>query len=113
MISDKIIRFHLYPQIYPSFIELSLNCGASNEFIETKKSGMAESQVNISQGNLKLTPIPLPPLAEQERIVAKVGKLMDTCVALEAEVAKSRAETDRLMQTILKEAFETKKPETE
>lgn len=105
MISDKIIRFHLYPQIYPAFIELSLNCGASNEFIETKKSGMAESQVNISQGNLKLTPVPLPPLAEQHRIVAKVEKLIDTCDALEAEVAKNRAETDRLMQTILKEAF--------
>lgn len=106
MISDKIIRFHLYPKIYPAFIELSLNCGASNEFIETKKSGMAESQVNISQGNLKLTPVPLPPLAEQHRIVAKVEKLMNTCAGLEAEVAKSRAETDRLMQTILKEAFE-------
>lgn len=48
----------------------------------------------------------LPPLAEQERIVAKVEKLMATCDALEAEVAKSRMETDRLMQTILKEAFD-------
>ncbi len=109
MISDKIIRFHLYPQIYPAFIELSLNCGASNEFIETKKSGMAESQVNISQGNLKLTPVPLPPLSEQHRIVTKVEKLMNTCNGLEAEVAKSRVETDRLMQTILKEAFENDK----
>lgn len=47
----------------------------------------------------------LPPLAEQHRIVAKVEQLMATCDALEAEVAKSRTETDRLMQTILKEAF--------
>lgn len=47
----------------------------------------------------------LPPLAEQHRIVAKVEQLTITCDALEAEVAKSRTETDRLMQTILKEAF--------
>lgn len=50
--------------------------------------------------------ISLPPLAEQGRTVAKVEKLMATCDALEAEVAKCRMETDRLMQTILKEAFE-------
>lgn len=48
----------------------------------------------------------LPPLAEQHRIVAKVEQLTITYDALEAEVAKSRTETDRLMQTILKEAFD-------
>lgn len=106
MISDKIIRFHSYSEIFPAFLELSLNCGASNEFIESKKSGMAESQVNISQGNLELTPVPIPPLAEQHRIVAKIEKLMATCDALEAEVKKSRTETDRLIQIVLKEAFE-------
>lgn len=65
----------------------------------------------VSQGNLNLNFIksfcvPLPPLFEQQRIVTKVENLMATCDALEAEVAKSRAETDRLMQTILKEAFD-------
>lgn len=110
MISDKIIRFHAYAQIIPAFLELALNCGASNEFIESKKSGMAESQVNISQGNLKLTPVPIAPINEQHRIVANIEQLMATCDALEAEVAKSRTETDRLMQTILKEAF-TEQPQ--
>ena len=51
------------------------------------------------------TYFPLPPLAEQHRIIAKVEKLMATCDALEAEIQKSRAETDRLMQTVLRESF--------
>lgn len=51
--------------------------------------------------------------AEEHRIVAKVEELMATCDALEVEVAKSRIETDRLMQTVLEEAFENKKMGTE
>lgn len=60
---------------------------------------------HLRVGDVENAMIPIPPLAEQYRIVAKVEQLMATCDALEAEVAKSRTETDRLMQTILKEAF--------
>jgi len=70
------------------------------------KYAPATAQKNINLGILNELLFPLPPLAEQHRIVAKVEKLMKTCDALEAEVAKSRMETDRLMQTILKEAFD-------
>jgi len=62
-----------------------------------------QDNISITKSNNLL--IPLPPLAEQHRIVAKVEKLMTTFDALEAEVQKSRTETDRLMQTVLKEAF--------
>lgn len=75
------------------------------------QSGMTAKGIKSSV--LKTLFIPLPPLAEQHRIVAKVEQLMKTCDALEAEVAKSRTEIDRLMQTILKEAFENKKAGTE
>lgn len=63
-------------------------------------------QPKLAINRIKSTLFPLPPLAEQDRIVAKIEQLMATCDALETEVAKSRAETDRLMQTILKEAFD-------
>lgn len=40
-------------------------------------------------------------------MITKVEKLIPACDTLEVEVAKSRIETDRLMQTVLKEAFST------
>ena len=45
--------------------------------------------------------IPLPPLAEQHRIVAKVDELMALCDRLEAEQSDAAAAHDRLVATLL------------
>ncbi len=42
-------------------------------------SGMDKQQVNVSQDKYKTVFIPLPPLAEQKRIVAKIEELMKYC----------------------------------
>jgi type I restriction enzyme S subunit len=51
---------------------------------------------------------PLPPLAEQERIVAKLEKLMKFCDELEANIKQGIKNADQLLQTALKEALEPK-----
>ena len=55
-----------------------------------------------------LNPLPLPPLKEQKRIVAKVDELMKLSDALEEQIRQSEEENERLMQAILQEAFEGK-----
>ncbi|MFA9370994.1 MAG: restriction endonuclease subunit S [Labilibaculum antarcticum] len=52
--------------------------------------------------------IPLPPLEEQKAIVKKVETLMQKCQALEQEIKTSEANAKKLMQAVLKEAFESK-----
>jgi type I restriction enzyme S subunit len=103
MISDKIIRFHLVAGIDPDFAALSMNAGHSSTVIEGLKSGMAASQVNISQPKLRSVPIPLPPLAEQRRIVAKVEQLMALVDALETQLAASRATAANLLSALVAE----------
>ena len=46
-------------------------------------------------------PIPLPPLAEQHRIVAKVDELMALCDRLEAEQSDAAAAHAKLVATLL------------
>jgi type I restriction enzyme S subunit len=103
MISDKIIRFHLVTGIDPDFAALSMNAGFSSTVVEGLKSGMAASQVNISQPKLRSVPIPLPPLAEQRRIVAKVEELMKLVDELETQLAASRATAANLLAALVAE----------
>ncbi|MBX7244059.1 MAG: restriction endonuclease subunit S [Candidatus Sumerlaeaceae bacterium] len=48
-------------------------------------------------------PIPLPPLAEQRRIVAKVDQLMALVDALETQLATSRATAENLLNAVITE----------
>ena len=51
---------------------------------------------SITRKQLENLPVPLPPLAEQHRIVAKVDELMALCHRLEAARAEREATRDRL-----------------
>ena len=51
-------------------------------------------------------PFPLPPLAEQKAIVAKVEKLLALCDQLESQITRNQSHAEQLMQAVLKEAFQ-------
>ena len=55
-----------------------------------------------------LNPFPIPPLAEQKRIVAKVDELMKLCDELGEQLRQSKQESKRLTQAVLHVAFEGK-----
>ena len=62
-------------------------------------------QPNLNLGLIKGLPIPLPPLAEQRRIVAEVERRLSVAQQAEATVEASLARAERLRQSILKQAF--------
>ena len=55
--------------------------------------------------NIRHVPIPLPPLAEQAAIVARVEALLGSSRLLAAEIAHTRTHAAHLLQAVLKEAF--------
>jgi type I restriction enzyme S subunit len=60
----------------------------------------------LQQGTLAAIPIPLPPLAEQHRIIAKVDALMALCDRLEATLATAYTTRQRLLEALLREALD-------
>ena len=55
---------------------------------------------------IKNTNIPLPPLEEQKEIVKKIESLFEICDELEKQINNAKINSEMLMQSILKEAFE-------
>ena len=101
MLSDKIVRAHpIGDEMLASFVVLALNAGWSKELIEIAKTGMAASQVNISQADLKAIPVPVCSRAEQHRIVARVEELMKLCDALEQSGRLADEQHARLTSTL-------------
>lgn len=56
---------------------------------------------NMSSKSLASIPLPLPPIADQDRIVAKVDELMALCDRLEAEQADAEAAHAKLVEALL------------
>ena len=71
------------------------------------EKSMGTGQPNVNGISLSQLLLPLPPLAEQHRIVAKVDLLMSLCDDLEARLVKGQAMAEKLthaaVSTILKE----------
>lgn len=63
---------------------------------------------NINAFAIRTGLVPLPPLAEQKAIVERVDKLMAMINALEKQVTERKDKSERLMQSVLREAFEGK-----
>jgi len=71
--------------------------------IDKHATGMTAK--GIKAANLKPLSIPIPPLAEQHRIVGKVDELMGLCDQLEASLIDTAATRRRLLDALLAEAL--------
>lgn len=89
------------PSIEPIQPFLAFFCRTPFYRNQTQKGGKGIGIQNLSKGDLESLLCPLPPLAEQQRIVAKVDELMALCDALEQESADALAAHQALVEILL------------
>nr|WP_298169474.1 restriction endonuclease subunit S [uncultured Pseudomonas sp.] len=63
------------------------------------------AQPNLNLGKIKETVLPLPPAAEQHRIVAKVDQLMALCDQLKTRLTQARQLNEKLASTLVEHAL--------
>jgi type I restriction enzyme S subunit len=83
----------------PDFLVIAINGPRFRRLVSAQATGTTRSR--ISRSNLGLLPIPIPPLAEQKRIVAKVDELMALCDRLEAQQLEREAQAGQLARASL------------
>jgi len=72
---------------------------------EIKGAGHGISMVHMTKEKMEGLEVPLPPLAEQHRIVAKVDELMALCDQLEQQLSQADHQRRRLLEAVLAEAL--------
>jgi type I restriction enzyme S subunit len=78
----------------------------SSLFVEQATAGDNRvAMPKINQAALNQILVPLPPLAEQHRIVAKVDELMALCDQLEQQLSQADQQRRRLLEALLAEAL--------
>ncbi|MGJ0509186.1 MAG: restriction endonuclease subunit S [Methylocystis sp.] len=90
--------------IEDAFFKMLFRSPYFQQKIFSNSTGMAIPNVK-GVAELKAIPLPLPPLSEQRRIVARVDELMALCDRLEASLASGNDIRGRLLEAFLVEAL--------
>ena len=89
--------------VVPQFIAFWIASGRCQNWLTGVAKGVAYTGINIA--DLKLLPVALPSLPEQQEIVRRVEGLFALADQLEVRLAKARGQVDALTPSLLARAF--------
>ncbi len=108
---DAWLNQHIFKVIFPSdvfdrtFLQFAINQNLA-QYIGVAHGGAGLA--HITKGKFNASSLPLPPLAEQKRIVAKTKELFSELEAAEESLRVARRQLGVYRQSLLKQAFEGK-----
>lgn len=105
MLSDKVLRLTFGPSLNPKWAMYFLRSDSGRHEIESRSTGNQLSMRNIGQDRIRSIPLPVPPLDQQERIVAEIESRMSVIEQMEALVEMNLKRAETLRQSILRMAF--------
>lgn len=106
MLSDKIIRLHLASGTDKAYFNLFNNSSFARTHYVAYASGTSASMKNVSREVVLSLPVPVPPAAEQSRIVAAVASLTTLCDRLRERLAARRALSAKLAAALTESALQ-------
>ena len=103
IVKADCIRFKPHSAVMPKYMNTALNSDPVRKRTKGMVHGVGRPRLNL--GEIKSIVLPLPPLAEQTRIVAEVERRLSVVEELEAMVSANLQRATRLRQSILQKAF--------
>lgn len=99
---DLMMKVRFSDDIESKFAAICMNSNSIRDYLRRSASGTSGSMPKINQTTLLNAALPVPPLDEQRRIVAKLNELMALCDALKARLADA-AEIQRHLADVITE----------
>lgn len=75
-------------------------------YLEIRELAYGGAQPNLNLGKIKSTLVPIPPIKEQQRIVAKLDELIEYCDELEIRINESQLQNELLLKQVLLESLD-------
>lgn len=101
---DILIAVPYAEKILPEYLCAYTNSPLGKRIIQEKKRGVAQAHFNVS--GYSKTPIIVPCLETQKRVVAEIDSRLSVCDSIEQTVDKALQQAEAMRQSILKKAFE-------
>lgn len=102
-ITQHVMRAPIHAMMLRDFVVWATRSDRCQHWLTGETRGVALRGVNVE--DFRRLPIPIPPLAEQTRIVAEVERRLSVVEELEAAVSTNLLRSTRLRQSILQKAF--------
>jgi type I restriction enzyme S subunit len=107
LIDQEGLSFGAFMSLYRSVFNSFVFKFMSSDIFKTQINDKKSTGINqLTQGTLNNIIVPLPPLHEQEQIVAKLEELMAFCDGLEQSIKESQGYNEMLLQQVLREALQ-------
>jgi type I restriction enzyme, S subunit len=103
IVKADCIRFKPHADVTPNYTNFALNSDPVRKRTKNIVHGVGRPRLNLSE--IKSTILPLPPTAEQKRIVAEVERRLSVLEELEAVVSANFQRAKGLRQSILHRAL--------
>ena len=104
-IPDLLIRVRMSTGVLPGYAEFVLQADEARRYFKSRAQGISGSMPKIDQAVVESVPVPLPPLAEQQRIIAEVERRFSFVHEVALLVDANLKRSSRFRQALLSNAF--------
>lgn len=106
IVKADCIRFKPHVSACPAYLNFALNCQPTRKRVKDVLHGIGRPRLSL--GEIRTIALPLPPEAEQHRIVAEIERCLSNIHETGAEVDANLNRAQTLRQAVLARNFESK-----
>jgi type I restriction enzyme S subunit len=104
MLSDKHVRLRFLDRVCAEYVNLVNGSTHARGYYSSVATGTSDSMRNITRDQILALPVPIPPLAEQKRVVGIVKALYSLCDELEQQFADAESSRRDLCASVVSHA---------
>lgn len=98
---DLMMKLRVSSELDTDYVYFAMSSEVGRDFLRARASGTSGTMPKINQKTLKSLPVPIPPIGEQRRIVAKINRLMNLCSALNEQIDAAAGKRTELLDALM------------